>query len=37
LDDAAWYGEGEVKIYRDGDDALPTYCGTGLEDYGGTA
>ena len=27
----------EVKIYRDGDDALPTYCGTGLEDYVGTA
>ena len=37
LDDAAWYGEGEVKIYRDGDDALPPYCGTGLEDYVGTA
>jgi D-arabinan exo alpha-(1,3)/(1,5)-arabinofuranosidase (non-reducing end) len=37
IDPAAWYGEGEVKIYRDGDDALPTYCGTGLEDYVGTA
>lgn len=32
-----WYGEGEVKIYRDGDQALPTYCGTGLEDYVGSA
>jgi hypothetical protein len=32
-----WYGEGEVKVYRDGDTALPTICGTGLEDYVGTA
>jgi hypothetical protein len=37
LDQGAWYGEGEVKVYRDGDDALPTICGTGLEDYVGTA
>ena len=37
IDNAAWYGEGEVKIYRDGDDALPTICGTGLEDYVGSA
>jgi Protein of unknown function (DUF2961) len=37
LDAADWYGEGEVKIYRDGDDALPTICGTGLEDYVGSA
>ncbi|HNM79089.1 MAG TPA: DUF2961 domain-containing protein [Tepidiformaceae bacterium] len=28
-----WYGEGEVKFYIDGDSELPTYCGTGLEDY----
>jgi hypothetical protein len=35
--DFAWYGEGEVKIYLDGDGALPTWCGTGLEDYVGTA
>lgn len=34
---AGWYGEGEVKIYRDGDRAYPTYCGTGLEDYVGSA
>ena len=37
LDEGAWYGEGEVKVYRDGDDAYPTICGTGLEDYVGTA
>jgi D-arabinan exo alpha-(1,3)/(1,5)-arabinofuranosidase (non-reducing end) len=35
--DFSWYGEGEVKIYLDGDAALPTWCGTGLEDYVGTA
>ena len=37
LDACAWWGEGEVKIYRDGDGALPTICGTGLEDYVGSA
>jgi hypothetical protein len=37
IDHAAWYGEGEVKIFLDGDDALPTICGTGLEDYVGSA
>jgi hypothetical protein len=37
IDAGAWYGEGEVKVYRDGDDAFPTICGTGLEDYVGTA
>lgn len=31
-----WWGEGEVKIYLDGDDALPTIAGTGTEDYIGT-
>lgn len=36
-DHFAWYGEGEVKFYLDGDRALPTLCGTGLEDYVGTA
>ncbi len=35
--DFTWYGEGEVKMYLDGDDAYPTWCGTGLEDYVGTA
>lgn len=37
LDDGFWYGEGEVKIFRDGDGELPTICGTGLEDYVGSA
>jgi hypothetical protein len=32
-----WYGEGEIKIYRDGDVDYPTICGTGLEDYVGSA
>lgn len=31
-----WWGEGEVKIYLDGDDAWPTLAGTGTEDYIGT-
>lgn len=35
--DFSWYGEGEVKMYLDGDAANPTWCGTGLEDYVGTA
>jgi hypothetical protein len=37
IDPGNWYGEGEVKIYRDGDQDLPTICGTGLEDYVGSA
>jgi hypothetical protein len=37
IDPGNWYGEGEVKIYRDGDQNLPTICGTGLEDYVGSA
>ena len=28
----AWWGEGELKFYLDGDE-WPTICGTGLEDY----
>lgn len=31
-----WWGEGEVKIYLDGDGAEPTLAGTGTEDYVGT-
>lgn len=31
-----WFGEGEVKIYIDGDTDHPTLCGTGTEDYIGT-
>jgi hypothetical protein len=33
----SWWGEGEVKIYLDGDKEHPTLCGTGTEDYIGTA
>jgi len=32
-----WHGEGEVKMYIDGDSDLPTICGTGTEDYYGSA
>ena len=32
-----WWGEGEVKMFLDGDRALPTLVGTGAEDYIGTA
>jgi hypothetical protein len=31
-----WWGEGEVKIYLDGDDKLPTLIGSGTEDYIGS-
>ncbi len=31
-----WWGEGEVKIYMDGDSIFPTINGTGAEDYIGT-
>jgi len=34
--DVSWWGEGEVKIYLDGDTEFPTLCGTGTEDYIGT-
>lgn len=30
-----WWGEGEVKVFMDGDKEFPTYCGTGSEDYVG--
>ena len=32
-----WWGEGEVKIYLDGDTDYPTLVGTGTEDYIGSA
>jgi hypothetical protein len=32
-----WWGEGELKVYLDGDDDFPTICGTGTEDYFGGA
>lgn len=31
-----WFGEGEVKVYLDGDKENPTLVGTGTEDYIGT-
>lgn len=33
---STWWGEGEVKIYLDGDTKWPTLNGTGSEDYTGT-
>jgi hypothetical protein len=35
-DNVGWWGEGEVKMYLDGDSDLPTIVGTGTEDYIGT-
>jgi len=32
-----WWGEGEIKMYLDGDSKYPTLIGTGLEDYLGAA
>ncbi|MBD3184621.1 DUF2961 domain-containing protein [Candidatus Poribacteria bacterium] len=34
---AGWWGEGEIKMYLDGDKEFPTICGTGTEDYFGGA
>jgi len=31
-----WWGEGEVKMYLDGDSQYPTIIGTGSEDYPGS-
>ncbi len=36
-DNRGWWGEGEVKMYLDGDTEYPTLVGTGTEDYVGTA
>ena len=33
----SWWGEGECKIFLDGDTGHPTLVGTGVEDYIGTA
>jgi hypothetical protein len=35
--ETSWWGEGEVKIFLDGDTDFPTLIGTGTEDYIGTA
>jgi hypothetical protein len=32
-----WWGEGEVKVFLDGDRDSPTLVGTGTEDYVGTS
>lgn len=32
-----WWGEGEIKVYMDGDQQFPTIVGTGSEDYVGLA
>jgi hypothetical protein len=33
VNNSGWWGEGEIKFYIDGDQAFPTICGTGTEDY----
>ena len=33
----SWFGEGEVKMYIDGENEFPTLVGTGTEDFIGTA
>jgi hypothetical protein len=33
----SWWGEGEIKMYIDGDTKYPTINGTGAEDYIGSA
>src|SRR5687768_1726237 len=35
--ETSWWGEGEVKMYLDGDSQFPTLIGTGTEDYIGSA
>jgi hypothetical protein len=35
--DRQWWGEGEFKVYLDGDESFPTLVGTGTEDYIGQA
>jgi hypothetical protein len=37
VNNAGWWGEGELKFYVDDDDLWPTICGTGTEDYFGGA
>ena len=34
---SGWWGEGELKMFIDGDKQFPTICGTGTEDYFGGA
>lgn len=37
VNSSGWWGEGELKMYLDGDRDHPTICGTGTEDYFGGA
>jgi Protein of unknown function (DUF2961) len=37
VNSSGWWGEGELKVYLDGDQDYPTICGTGTEDYFGGA
>jgi hypothetical protein len=37
VNNAGWWGEGEIKFFMDGDAEFPTICGTGTEDYFGGA
>jgi hypothetical protein len=37
LHPSQWWGEGEFKVYLDGDTRFPTIAGTGSEDYVGHA
>jgi hypothetical protein len=37
INNNAWWGEGEIKFFIDGDREFPTICGTGTEDYFGGA
>lgn len=37
IDDDYWWGEGEIKVFMDGDNEFPTICGTGSEDYVGVS
>jgi hypothetical protein len=33
VNNSGWWGEGELKVFMDGDKDFPTICGTGTEDY----
>ena len=33
VNNAGWWGEGEIKFFMDSDTEYPTICGTGTEDY----
>ena len=33
VNNAGWWGEGEIKFFLDDDGEFPTICGTGTEDY----